>query len=377
MPSELEYERFEDEYTSRFEQLAQKHGLPIRYKRDRAAIDLGLGLSKVGTREQSGVRVWFQLKGKMSATLRAEAFEAADTVSVSVEIDHLRFWYASPEPVYVAVYIESVGSFIGEDVRDLVDREWGDAILRSDFFPSGQKSVTVKVSADALLDDGAFDRMLAHRSMRIDGPSYKGRPLGHRFDPLRSVLDVLEPEVFERIVTSVLEHHHFRKDKDVQLSSIFAGNPRGFAAEGILFDSLEMTSPMFTEFGVGEDLDEVRIESNVYRAQGRVIVVALTENKIPEVSHDFDAYVTELRTRGADQFVLFANARDEEGLRGTVPFRSAKLLAIPITLGGLAWQVLMAPLVFLQYQPELRWAVPNYRPGVVRPTLDGDVWQIH
>lgn len=35
------------------------------------------------------------------------------------------FWYTAPEATYLAVYVEDLDVFLAEDVRDVVDRQWG------------------------------------------------------------------------------------------------------------------------------------------------------------------------------------------------------------------------------------------------------------
>ena len=117
-----------------------------------------------------------------SATLPLQAFEAAETVPVDVRLDHLRFWYASPEAIYLMLYVESADTFLAEDVRDIVDRQWGDAFFNPSTFQQGQVEVRIRLGTSAVLDEARIERMLSHQSMRIDGPQWRGRPLGHRID---------------------------------------------------------------------------------------------------------------------------------------------------------------------------------------------------
>ena len=60
---------FEDEYEAEFRRLAARRGIIVEYRRDRAAIDLGLHLSVGGA--VTDTRVWFQFKGIHAQTLRA------------------------------------------------------------------------------------------------------------------------------------------------------------------------------------------------------------------------------------------------------------------------------------------------------------------
>jgi hypothetical protein len=38
-------------------------------------------------------------------------------------VDTVRVWLASPEVVYLVVYLEATEKFIGEDVREIVGRQ--------------------------------------------------------------------------------------------------------------------------------------------------------------------------------------------------------------------------------------------------------------
>lgn len=123
----------------------------------------------------------------------------------------MRIWYAAPEATYLVVYVGAIDGFLAEDVRDIVDRQGGVDFLRPDHF-GVQETITVHVATDALLDDrmlDSLDSMVAHRSMRIDGPAFRGRPLGHRLDPLRCGLAELDPDVFDRVVDDLLAAHLF------------------------------------------------------------------------------------------------------------------------------------------------------------------------
>ena len=191
-------ELFEDDYTAKFEGMVRRRGLLANFRRDRARLDVGLMLNQLGTVELSGRKVWFQLKGVHKETVTADDLARAGHVPTSVRLDDVRFWYAAPEATYLVVYVEAIDAFLAEDVRDIVDRQWGVDFLAPDRFGT-QETITVHVAADALLDDRALDSMVAHRSMRIDGPAFRGRPLGHRLDPLRCSLAELDPDVFDSV----------------------------------------------------------------------------------------------------------------------------------------------------------------------------------
>ncbi|WP_336716291.1 DUF4365 domain-containing protein [Arthrobacter sp. USHLN218] len=145
-------------------------GIQVECPRDHAAIDTGLHLFLEGPGnnfQSTHTRVWFQAKGKRVATLSAEQFDAAAEASVSVKVEHLEYWFAAPEPVYLVVFVEAKLLFIAEDVRAIVYRMWPDG----NFYDAvhEQESVTVHLDKEAVLDGGRIASLLSHESMRIDG----------------------------------------------------------------------------------------------------------------------------------------------------------------------------------------------------------------
>lgn len=75
--------------------------------------------------------------------MSAAEFDNADHVAVAVAVDHLKFWYAAPEPVYLVAYDESVDTFIGIDVRHLVEDEWRETFYASMRGRSGEVTVHI------------------------------------------------------------------------------------------------------------------------------------------------------------------------------------------------------------------------------------------
>jgi hypothetical protein len=113
-------DEFEQSYTNRLKAKFSEHGLLIGYEIDRAAIDLGLhlfGPSQPGGPRQLGqVRVWFQLKGVRAETIDALSLKEAGEVTIGGHaVDHLQYWFAHPEPVYLVVYVEALDRFLAED----------------------------------------------------------------------------------------------------------------------------------------------------------------------------------------------------------------------------------------------------------------------
>ena len=145
---------------AKFEELATHHGVFVKYERDRAARDIGLHLtkdSKYGKKQVTNSLVWFQMKGVMATTLTKEEFEAAQGVSLSMDVEHLRHWFLDNEPTHLVVYIESVDQFLVMNLQNYITDTWGSDILKLD-----QKTATVAVPASSVLDEQAFAILLRY-----------------------------------------------------------------------------------------------------------------------------------------------------------------------------------------------------------------------
>jgi hypothetical protein len=247
-----EDDELENRYMPKFEAMISASGLVVEYRRDRAGIDTGLHLFAKGSKPTRGgddrpywrplaSRVWFQLKGIHAGTMSADEFAAAASVSRSVSVEHLKYWYAAPEPVYLVAYVEAVDLFIGADVRDLVEAQW-----REGFFSAmrdhGAATVTVRIPTDNVFDADRIAELVRHRSMRIDGPAFRGRPLGHSIDPVRSVLSSPPPAVWLALVERLLEAHDFLEEARRQVGDLTI-------VHGQLGQTLLWQSPAFAEYG--------------------------------------------------------------------------------------------------------------------------------
>ena len=93
-----EEDEFEGLYTEKFRTLVRQFGEFVNYERDRAAIDIGVHLTTPTEvqRRVSSTRIWFQLKGRHKETLSLNDYQSAADIPVSVSLDHLKFWFASP-----------------------------------------------------------------------------------------------------------------------------------------------------------------------------------------------------------------------------------------------------------------------------------------
>lgn len=151
---------FEQNYMTKFEQLATRHGVFVKYERDRAARDIGLHLTKdlkSGKKQVTNSLVWFQMKGVMATTLAAKQFEEEKQINLSMDVEHLRHWFLDKEPTHLVVYVESVDQFFISNLQNYVADKWGKGILTLD-----QKTATVTVPASSVLDEQAFSILLRY-----------------------------------------------------------------------------------------------------------------------------------------------------------------------------------------------------------------------
>jgi hypothetical protein len=358
-----DHDDFESKYMAKLSVLLAGGGVQVSYAKDRAGIDTGLHLfaHAPGGMVATHTRVWFQIKGKHATTLPLTDFEASGTVPTSVPVEYVEHWIAAPEPVYLAIYVESADVFIAEDVRDIVDRQWPGNSFYATRNGLG-KHVTLRVDRTRVLDAARLEQMLAHRSMRIDGPSFRGRPLGHRLDPLRSQIGVCEPGLFNRLLNRILGAHDFRVATTHTVGSLT------FMA-GRLYQTLEWQSPAFAEYGFGPD-DDFRSEPALEVVHDHVLVVC---DSAPErrgfTTAERDALEQAITNSPPEAHVLVVfNGADLSGTGGTwrrtlrddVGTFARAAGASMIGLEAMTFLVLVATLVYLEVVPELTWRHVNY-----------------
>lgn len=366
-----EHDELENRYMPRFETLLSESGVVVEYRRDRVGIDTGLHLfarEEKPTRQGGerpywralAGRVWFQLKGVHAATMSADEFHAAKRVTVKVGVEHLRFWFAAPEPVYLIVYVESVDAFVGVDVRELVEREWGPTFYASMRDRSGE--VTAHVPTASVMNSERIASLVNHRSMRIDGPAFRGRPLGHRMDPLRSVLAYPSKERWVEMVIRILQVHDFREASRHQVGELTV--LRGTIAQTLLWQS-----PAFAEYGY-RYLGEVRDEPAPEQVFGDVCVILDGARDRTTFSAEEAATASELIDAAAtneESVVLFFRGRDLSGTGGLWRSTARGSMANgwsgmwhQLGLEALSFLVLTATLVYLEFAPDLDWDDANY-----------------
>lgn len=365
MPRVGEHDVFERTYMAALKALLAPYGQFVEYESDRAALDLGLHLYEqpvLDDAQLGQVRVWFQIKGIRASTMSADCLAASEKVAVAgLRVADVLYWFAHPEPVYLVVYLEALDQFLAEDVRDLVDRAGGPAWLRD--VAGIHATVTLHVSSSAALRE-AVDGMPRHRSLRMDGPEFRGRPLGHRLDPLRCELDRLDSEDFAALVARLLDAHDFRARSEIDLAGTLDPEIGSVHAMiGRLYVTYEWTAPIETEFGTGPGSD-FRIEAPPHFAHGDVLVVTHDDVRgAPQQTEATSRLLGEVRANGISRALVFFNASDVSepaligGWRGTL----APLLDMPQGLGSIAFNVLTATNVYLEFLDRLDWSILNYR----------------
>lgn len=362
MPRQGQHDQFENRYMAQLNALLASAGIPVSYPRDYAAIDTGLHLFVEGPGkdyQSTHTRVWFQAKGRRAETLSAEEFDASANVSVSVKTEHLEYWFAAPEPVYLVVFVEAKQTFLAEDARVIVNRQWP----HGDFFDAirGHRSVTVHLDKEAVLNEDRLESMLSHRSMRIDGPAFQGRPLGHHFDPLRSELHIDSPELWLDIITKLLTAYRFRELERSEASQQIT------VLKGRFLDTLVWQSSALAEFGLGPGID-YRDDPPVESLHGEITIVLDSSPARRRLSTD--EQVALRRTLGSTetQVALFFYGRELSGAAGTwrrfwnegrqgPTNRPFHLIGIE----SVTSMVLVATLVYLDLAPRLSFRIVNYR----------------
>lgn len=359
-------DEFERRYTDKFRALVGAHGEFVRYDRDRAALDMGLHLTTTTATERrvSSTRIWFQLKGVHKKSRAAAKLSRAADIPIRVTLDHLKFWFASPEPIYLAVYLEADDRFFVEDVRDLVYRHWGEEFFAPGTFRNRQRGVTVRIRRDAVLTPHRIMEMRRHQGMRIDGPFFRGRPLGHRLDPLRCCLNRLEPSVYVPMILRLLAVHDYRVtetlDRDILFPSSAPTGENIVLTLGKLYNTFEWVPHLFTEFGMNSN-DDFRMEGEPQFAHGPVAVCIHGNPQCLPNPQSLRAFAQRMISRKMHQLLVFANTHDTAyfgsffgGLRET------GVRSMPQLLGDLAYSLLTVTSVYLEFREGVSWKYKNY-----------------
>lgn len=228
-----------------------------------------------------------------------------------------------------------------------------------------QETITIRVSADAVLDEGRLSAMVTHRSMRIDGPAFRGRPLGHGLDPLRCAIAPLDEGVFEKLVQALLDAHGLRDVIEVEPSRVLIKvGPDGHRLKvlvGTLHTTYEYPFAGSIEYGHGPDLSAPRSEGQWFSAIGKVAIVI--HSRIAdaiESSPDLPQLLVELEADGVGHVLVFSN---DDDMKNLYPYRQlfGTRNGVPQGLTSITYNVLVATLIFLQFQQDLSWTLLNYQ----------------
>jgi|GEM_PF-2893776 hypothetical protein len=271
-------------YTAKFLSLANRNGIPVRYETDRAKLDLGLHLTApLDSRFKSVTanRVWFQFKGKQDGPngLTKEKFDKAAHIAQAVQVEDFRQWFRYAEPVYLTVYVESVDKFFSIDIGRYVDQRWGDSVFKDETFRDesgrGHDWTTIHIPKTCEVNQSFWDGLSSHRSMRIDGASYQGQPLAHSHDPQSRIPQIMEPNLFDDVVGSLLVAHDYRIEA---FGDAYTFYPEAKSAGDIVSISIgKMFQPyqydLYLTREIGADADGFREDGKVFRVQGRCAVI--------------------------------------------------------------------------------------------------------
>lgn len=365
-----EQDDFESIYTEKFRSLAKPFGEFIKYERDRAAIDIGLHLTeRVNKRfiRVSNTRVWFQLKGIRTSTLPFKKFNTSSKIPLDLKIEDLRFWYASPEAVYLVVYIECANVFLAEDIRNIIDRQWGENIFSKKTFREGQKTARVRISKSAQLNDDLWKYMLSHHSLRIDGPSFRGRPLGHRLDPFRCIPNKMDPPEFLKLITRLLSAHGYEVKEYLDPTMIFPGDR--FSRDmvdltyGIMNYTFEYIYQMSTQFVYTSINGGFRVEGQVFTVQGPCAVLVICKKKSNPERIALKRIAQELSVKNIKYFLVFVNDHMDPGYFGDffAILRDTDLKFMgPLFLNDLAYNLLTATTIYLDFRDKISWRIVGY-----------------
>ena len=262
----------------------------------------------------------------------------------------------------MVLHVQSADEFLVEDVQEIVHRQWGESILDEKTFSDDQRKVTVKLSKRAVLTPDTWVAMRRHRSMRLDGPLFRGRPLGHRLDPLRCRLKELDPAIFCKVIDRLLELHGYKQVEQLDPAVLFPNNNiEGQCValtRGRLYQTLQWVSQLTTEFGIGAD-DDFREEGSPICVQGWCAVFIHGDPQSFPDRVSLQELARSLAKQGIRRLLVFANLRDLRyfgaffsGVRGT------GVECTPQLLGEIAYHLLTVTTVYLEFRQAVFWETP-------------------
>lgn len=363
-------------YTKLFEAMAAFHGIIITYDKDYAALDLGVHMTDPLDPNFVSVtpsRVWFQFKGKDVTALSREQFDKLDHISQSVSIDDLRLWYDYGEPVYLVVYVFAVNKFFAIDITKIIDERWGDRLFKDETFREikgkRQETITIDIPKTAEVNEDFWNRLVPHRSMRVDGASYQGRPLPHNHDFQARVPEIMEPSLYKRVVDDLLRAHRYRVAESIDAYHLY---PESSAAGddldltfGKMYDPYEINHYLSREL-VPDD-DDYREEGQTFKVQGECAVLIHSDVKSRPDRDKLKQLAQQLEAKGIKNLLVFVNhfMLFNERLVGQKPyncfpefsqaFGQTRVKCFVQHLEDLGKTLSLATLVYLSHRKEVPW----------------------
>lgn len=353
---------FENQYKQKFRSAFGSHGIFLEYENDRAGIDLGLHLYEPGSGNEhsaSTIRIWFQLKGIHAKTLSKKKLLKDCYATVTMPVDYMRYYYLMSEPVFLAVYLEAIDTFIVAPFRNVVDKQLGGVR----FFSSKitQTSISFKIPLDSRFDETFWAECHSYNSSIIHPPLFRGRFLGHRLDPLRCSLDKLDPTVFLTMMDDLLSGHEYTITAELRLADLFpppVGNRR--LTIGRLFQTWEWSWHLSHEI-MGDEKTGFREEGKIFQKQGMCgILVDGDATSFPNQQH-LRGLISRLDSEGVDELLVFANTNEAKyfgsffgGVRGS------KIKCFPQLLGDIPYNLLQNQIVFKNYINKIEWGLLFY-----------------
>ena len=132
-------------------------------------------------------------------------------------------------------------------------------------------------------------------------------------------------------------------------------------SEGIMYYTYEWVPQIFTEFGCDPDSD-FRIEEEIIHVQGPCAVL-IHSNKVSYPDQEaLREFAQELvGTKNIRRLLVFVNDDDPAyfgSFFGTV--RGTGLECMPQRLSDLAFNLLIATTVYLEFRDKITWSITNY-----------------
>ncbi|MDT4896710.1 MAG: hypothetical protein QOH25_1787 [Acidobacteriota bacterium] len=373
--------KFERMYTKKFEGLAAEHGIGIEYDEDRAALDYGLHLTITDEKDNplegvTSTRVWFQFKGKSLKTLTLERFNKSVEISEQVEIDHLRQWYRYAEPVYLTIYIEAVDRFYAIDVKQFIDDHWGASIFKDETFKltkgkkgrGRQKKVTIKIPKTACVDEQFWERLSGHRSMRIDGASYRGVPLPHPYDFRMMIPIRIDPALYTGIIDDLLAAHRYKVKTTQDAYQLYpwsesAGDVLTLTT-GVIYDPYEIIPYMTIEMILNEE--GFRVDGQTFKIQGPCAVLVHSNvisrpdvNMLMELARVLEEQGIKYLLVFVNHFMLDQPIADEKAYNCFPEYSNigggTEVFCLPQHLEDLGRNILLATNIYLKYMERIPW----------------------